>query len=207
MLCSERIEGLSIDNLVNAPQDVRDWVGTEVMRLTLKELMEWQLMQTDPNPANFYFDPERRRLNLIDFGSARYYEDEFVADYVEILRAAQLQQKKLVREYSEKVRFLTGEENDEMLKAHVDSVLIVAKPFQTEGSFDFGHLGITDQIMDRIPVMTKNRLTPPPKPLYSLHRKLSGVYLTCISLRSKVPAKELFEEAYHGFINRVQPTR
>jgi hypothetical protein len=35
-------------------------------------------------------------------------------------------------------------------------------------------------------VMLKERLTPPPKEAYSLHRKLSGAFLTCIRLRASI---------------------
>jgi aarF domain-containing kinase len=30
-------------------QEIRDEVGTKLLKLTLKELFEWRYMQTDPN--------------------------------------------------------------------------------------------------------------------------------------------------------------
>lgn len=41
--------------------------------------------------------------------------------------------------------------------------------------------------------MLKNRLKPPPDEVYSLHRKLSGSYLQCIRLGSRVNCKRIID--------------
>ena len=70
-----------------------------------------------------------------------------------------------------------------MLDAHVESVIIVGEPFATKGLFDFGNSNLTNKIYKYFPVMISNRLIPPPKEVYSLHRKLSGIYsIECNSL-------------------------
>ncbi|MES1920238.1 hypothetical protein MHBO_001929 [Bonamia ostreae] len=38
-----------------------------------------------------------------------------------------------------------------------------------------------------------DRLTPPPTEAYTLHRKLSGCYLTCFKLKAIVRCKQIFE--------------
>ena len=52
-------------------QEVRDAVGTLLLRLTLRELFQWRFMQTDPNWGNFMNDAHSGVLNLIDFGARR----------------------------------------------------------------------------------------------------------------------------------------
>jgi aarF domain-containing kinase len=54
-------------------QDVRDHVGTCLLRVTLRELYDWRFMQTDPNWGNFLYDQQTSVLNLIDFGAAKQY--------------------------------------------------------------------------------------------------------------------------------------
>ena len=54
-------------------------------------------------------------------------------------------------------------------------------------------------IYEVIPKMMKNRLTPLPREIYSLHRKIIGTYLMCIKLKSRVPAKDIFLEVHSNW--------
>lgn len=154
-------------------------------------------MQTDPNPANFFYDLDRKRLHLLDFGAGRDFPEAFLDEYMQIIHGAFINDKDKILHHSHKLGFLTGEENKEMLNAHYLGVLAVGEPFRQKGRlYDFGNQHITKQIYEVMPTMAKHRLTPPPQEIYSLHRKIVGSYLMCIKLRSRVPARELFEETY-----------
>ena len=45
-------------------------------------------MQTDPNPANFFFNPKKNILNLVDFGACHNYSETFINNYIEVVYAA-----------------------------------------------------------------------------------------------------------------------
>lgn len=97
---------------------------------------------------------------------------------------------------------MTGEENREMKEAHHTGVMIVGEPFRTPNSddlYDFGTSGFTEKVIHLLPTMSKHRLTPPPAEIYSLHKKVVGTYLTCIKLKSKVPARKIFESTYSNW--------
>lgn len=82
------------------------------MRLCLLELFHFRFMQTDPNWANFLYDPVRGRLGLIDFGASREYTKEFMDGWFRLLSAALRGDREVMREASEEIGYLTGEEND-----------------------------------------------------------------------------------------------
>lgn len=83
-----------------------------------------------------------------------------------------------------------------MLKAHVGSILALAEPFSRAAPdvYDFRDQTVTDRVREFIPLMVRERLAPPPEETYSLHRKLSGAFLMCAKLGSRVRCREIFED-------------
>lgn len=196
VLTAQLLPGLAVTRLPELSQDRRDWIGEQILRLCLREIMEFRFMQTDPNWTNFLYDPEHQKLGLLDFGASREYSASFIERYVRLLQAASVGDRELVRDLSIQLGYLTGYESSAMLNAHVDSVMILAEPFsqkQRAGSqYDFREQTITERIKDLVPVMLRERLAPPPDETYSLHRKLSGAFLLCARLGSKIRCRDMF---------------
>lgn len=81
-----------------------------------------------------------------------------------------------------------------MVDAHVDAVMVLGEPFATAAAFDFGAQSVTSRIRKLMPVMLQHRLTPPPEETYSLHRKMSGSFLLCTKLNSRICCKSMLDE-------------
>jgi len=81
-----------------------------------------------------------------------------------------------------------------MIEAHVESLLAVAEPFRATGAFDFSGQQITERVRKQVPTMLRLRKTPPPVETYSLNRKLSGVFLLCARLGSRVDCAALLRK-------------
>ena len=81
---------------------------------------------------------------------------------------------------------MTGYESNVMNDAHVESVMILAEAFRENRPFDFGTQKTTMRMQELVPVMLKNRLCAPPPEVYSLHRKMSGLFLMAAKLRSNI---------------------
>ncbi|KAL9000048.1 MAG: hypothetical protein Q9169_001293 [Polycauliona sp. 2 TL-2023] len=197
VLTAEMMDGIGVTKARDLTQEQKDWIGTQILRLCLREITEFKFMQTDPNWTNFLFNSNTSKLELLDFGASRDYPDKFIIPYVEILQAASRNDRETIRDGSIRLGYLTGYESTAMVNAHVSSVLTLAEPFNDSSpeTYDFRDQTITHRVRKLIPVMVRERLAPPPEETYSLHRKLSGAFLLCARLGSRVRCQELFANA------------
>jgi len=199
VLTTEFVPGVPMDSCFNLSQAERNHIAKMVMQLCLLELFQMRCMQTDPNWSNFLYDSNTRRLMLIDFGATRFFTKTFIDNYLRIIIAATKDDRDTVRQLSIKMGFLTGYESQAMEKAHVDAVMILGEVFSVSGEFNFGKQQTTKKIADLVPVMVAHRLCAPPEEIYSLHRKLSGVFLLCYKMQAKVDCKPMFNEIVRNY--------
>ncbi|TPP51551.1 ABC domain containing protein kinase [Fasciola gigantica] len=202
---AEFMEGMVLDDCVLLPQDIRNWLGEQLLRLCLRELFVFRVMQTDPNWSNFLYNPTSGKIVLLDFGASRTYKKRFVDLYIRLIHAASEQNRPDILKYSHLLGFLTGYETKVMEDAHVKAVSILGEAFASATPFDFGRQSTTRQINQLIPVMIEHRLTPPPDESYSLHRKMSGCFLLCGKLKSVISCRSLFLQIWNEYTFESDP--
>ncbi len=88
VLAMDYAPGVAIDTLGHLPQKQRDHVAASLCELVLRELFEFGLMQTDPNFANYRYDPDSGRIILLDFGAARVIPPAIAEGYRTLLASA-----------------------------------------------------------------------------------------------------------------------
>ncbi|KAG8960656.1 hypothetical protein FRC03_006288 [Tulasnella sp. 419] len=196
VLVMELMEGIPLGAAVKWEQEVRDEIARNMLVLCLKELFQFRLMQTDPNWSNFLYNRRTRQIELVDFGASREYSKEFMDRWYLLLEAAISGDRDACIEQSLALGYLTGQENETMINAHVQSMTLLGIPFSknTPQPFSFTSNEIPMKIRELIPVMLQHRLTPPPRETYSLNRKLGGTILLCGRLRASVDCRSVWEE-------------
>merc|ERR1712070_722822 len=99
--------------------------------------------------------------------------------------------------YSRELGFLTGEENNTMLDAHVRAAVLVGTPFSEDRQpYDFASQQIARQIATDVSTMLKHRLTPPREEIYTLHRRLNGCFQLASRVGARISAREILEAVH-----------
>ena len=193
VLAMDFIDGIPIEALADAPQEQRDAAMRDLMALVLREMFEFGAMQTDPNFANYRFQPDTGRLVLLDFGAARDVDPATAQGYRSLLSAGLSGDCDAVREAARAAGFL-GEAAVARHRPLVDRMIdIVVTEMNRPGPFDFGDRGFVEVLREQGMEMAADRSTwhiPPVETLF-VQRKVSGTALLAARLEARVDVRKL----------------
>lgn len=194
------VEGVPIETLEGAGQDVRDTAIRKLVSLVLRELFEFRLMQTDPNFANYRYQAATGKLVLLDFGAARDIQAETVEGYRGLLLAGLAGDRDAVREAAVAAGFL-GEAAVTRHRVLVDRMIdVVLGELNRSGPFDFGDRAFVAVLREQGAAMASDRDTwhVPPIDTLFVQRKISGTALLATRLKARLDAREMIGAALAG---------
>jgi predicted unusual protein kinase regulating ubiquinone biosynthesis (AarF/ABC1/UbiB family) len=196
-IATDRVHARPLEDLRGAehPQARRDRVGERLLRLVLRELFEFRFMQTDPNFANYLFEPASERVALIDFGAVREFDAPFVDGYRLFLAAAVASDRAAQQDAGLRLGFLRGDESAAALETYLDLVALFTEPLRRSGRYDFARSDLARRARDRgLEAIGRHRLQQPPPEVLFLHRKLVGSFLLCGHIGARVDCHALYRE-------------
>jgi predicted unusual protein kinase regulating ubiquinone biosynthesis (AarF/ABC1/UbiB family) len=195
ILAMDLLRGRPVEELAarGVAQERRDTVGQLLQKLVFRELFEFRFMQTDPNFANYFIEPESGRILLFDFGSAREFAPEFAARYARICRAVIADDRPSIRSAAVEIGYLRPDESDERAEGVVDLILLVCEPLRRAGAYDFASSRLAVRARDTglDLVFRRGFLQAPPPETVFLHRKLVGSFLLCARIRAHFDCQAL----------------
>ncbi|WP_242140122.1 AarF/ABC1/UbiB kinase family protein [Sphingomonas sp. TREG-RG-20F-R18-01] len=193
VLAMDFVGGVPIESLETSPQPVRDRVTGHLIDLVLRELLDWRLMQTDPNFGNYRWQPETERLILLDFGATRVVPAATAQGYRALLVAGLAGERDAVREAAVAAGFL-GAAAVTAHRALVDRMIdVILGELNKPGVFDFGDRAFVGVLRDQGIDMARDRDTwhiPPVDTLF-VQRKISGTALLAARLKAQVDVRRL----------------
>ena len=187
------LEGNPIDSLSAAPEKERNTAATALLDLALREVFDWGLVQTDPNFANYLYQPDTGRIQLLDFGATRRYAADKQAGLLNLLHALLEGDDSDVSRCAAKVGYLDAEDPAGYRVLVIALLRTATEPAQTSGDYSFASADLAQRMSESvlaIRLREKYARIPPPEILF-LHRKLGGLYLLLSRLRARIPVNRL----------------
>ena len=196
VLAMDYIEGVPLESLGedDVPQELKDRVGRMLEQLLFRELFEFRTMQSDPNFANYFYQPEENRIVLLDFGSTVTFTKTFTDKYARISRALIEEDDGAARHYAERIGYLDPGASDGHAERILELIRVICEPIRYDGVYDFGASNLVSRGRDLGMEMAWTDMSearvPPPETMF-LHRKLMGSYMLCHRIGARINVQEL----------------
>ena len=186
---SEPLESCQGEGL---PQRLRDSVALRIETLLFRELFDFRLMQTDPNPGNYRYRRGSDELVLLDFGSTLELDAGRVAGYRDICRAVISDDREHIRRAALALGYLASGTPADSAEGVIEIIRLVCAPLAHRGAYDFGASRLPQDAYELgLDVAFRKGLpTPPPSTMF-LHRKLVGTFMLCAMLDARVDVQRL----------------
>ncbi|WP_448664756.1 ABC1 kinase family protein [Sphingomonas sp. CJ20] len=200
VLAMDFIEGRPIETLESAAQDIRDQAMTSLIDLVLRELFAFGVMQTDPNFANYRWQPETGALVLLDFGAARAVPAETTAAYRTLIEAGLAHDRDRIREIAVATGFLGAQAAAAHRPAVDRMIAAIDDTMGRPGPFDFSDRAFVPVVRAEAQALVRDRSTwhvPDVETLF-VQRKVSGTALLAARLKAKVDLTGLAAAAIAG---------
>lgn len=197
IMAMDYMEGVALDALgEETPQSERDSVGTLLQTLMFRELFEFRVMQTDPNFANYLYQPESGRLVLLDFGATQRFSRTFSERFRRITRAVVAGDRSETEREARRIGYIAPAAGPPVVAAALDVIELVCEPLRGGGVYDYGASDLPRRARELGIDLAFKRglLRMPPSDTMFLHRKLVGVFLLLARLKARVPTGRLLQQ-------------
>ena len=189
------VDGVAVESLEHAPQAERDRIIALLFGLLMREVFEFQCVQTDPNFANYRYQRDTGRMVLLDFGATRRYARNSTEAFRRLLIAGLREDRAAITDAA----LAVGSFQPETLPRHrallTDLIAQACEPLRHQGAYDFAASDLAVRLRDAGWQLGADRDfwgTPPVDVLF-LHRKVGGLYLLAAKLKARVNVRRLFE--------------
>ena len=190
------VPGEQIEAAEALAQDTRDRIVTQLYRLLLQELFDFQLMQTDPNFANYRHDADSGKVVLLDFGATRVLGEDVVRAYRELIQAGVAGDREALVAPAVALGILSDDLGPHHHQAVLQMVELLFSSVTAVETFDFASSDLSRRLQVLGETLAVDNVVPPPPPMDVLYvqRKVAGLFLLAMRLKARVPLREMLEE-------------
>ena len=200
VLAMSFIDSEPIESLETAPQETRDRVVSCLFDLLYRELFEFKLMQTDPNFANYRYNPETGQIVLLDFGACREVSDALSSRYLALMTSLISGDAEACFARMEEMGFIPDNLSADLRVGLKDIIAMVIAPLSRDEVFDFGDNPMVAQVKEAAMELAGERELwhLPPAETVFIQRKLGGMHMLATRMWAKVNVHALLKRYVGG---------
>jgi predicted unusual protein kinase regulating ubiquinone biosynthesis (AarF/ABC1/UbiB family) len=209
ILAMTYVTGVPIERVTEEHQEIRDQVAKDLINLTMHELFSYGVMQTDPNFANYLYQPDNHRIALLDFGATHEISQPVVQFYHRLMLAGFAGDDVALEATIKDIGFIDENTRDNHVKKIVHMVKFVFETLQENLYLDFANTKLATDLQDLVISLAKDGFTPPPLPIDVLliQRKFGGMFLLAAKLAARVDVVSLAADHLKGGAPSYQTNR
>ena len=128
LLAMEFCEGESLSKwlLQNPSSNEKNKIANLLYQIFIKSLYDLKKIHSDPNPGNYIVDKDLN-INLIDFGSTKSFNEDFLNDYSELTKSISNNDKKRYKDLLVSFNIFRTEKTNRINEI-VDSLFLITQP-------------------------------------------------------------------------------
>ena len=190
--------GISIDRLGNFNQETKNTVIEKLIALIFMEIFEFNLVQTDPNFANFLYDESTCKIVLLDFGATKTLDTQTVHNFRTLIKAILRQNDEEIKSQLNDLELISKDLPQDILNSIIDLIKKYSLPIIQDQSFDFSNPNLISdmEILSKQFIANSDKVSIPPIETLLIQRKIGGIFLLARRFRARINLKKLI----HHFI-------
>lgn len=193
VLAMTYVPSQGIEHVADQTPERRDRVVHRLCDLLMRELFVFGTMQTDPNFANYRYDPETERIVLLDFGATRRVPPAITEQICALIQAGMAGRRDDVAQIIADMGLVPETVEQPFRTRIVDMIMFVFDEIRKSPMLDLSTSDLSQRLQQEGERLAADGFVPPPIPMDLLYiqRKVAGMFLLARRLQARVPVAAL----------------
>ncbi|MFN8369264.1 MAG: AarF/ABC1/UbiB kinase family protein [Bacteriovoracaceae bacterium] len=188
ILTTEFCEGVPFEESRQFSQATKNRLGTLLFEHFLFSFFELRKLHTDPQNGNYLFN--EKGIILLDFGSTKSFDEEFIHYYTLMLMAIEYNRMDLFKIAGLYLNLFSKDDDQDYINRNFKLIYNILAPYFGEGSYAVDELNPLSLIKDFFQTIEIKGRTPPRSEFFLLDRANLGLFSKLKYWKSEVNWKE-----------------
>jgi len=206
ILCMEFIDARPMAELAYEPIALKNEIVSNLFDLVFSELFRFRFTQSDPNFANFLYQPESKKLVLLDFGACITLSENTSVGYLKMARAMQSQNREDMLKALLELGLLNPQTPDSAIQIVIDACDTASEVLQTD-CYNFKQTQIIQRLQKQSQglITEKDAIASPEFDVALVNRKVSGTVMLANKMNVDIKLRDLLAPYIEGLTENKEP--